>query len=342
MTELACPKCGKKAGTFYGNLCRECYIESKTLIECPMVVYSRICPVCGSFFRKGKWAVEKDEIEGILRCIKDELVVDTQYLDLKLIPRKLDYSRYGVHMEGKAGSEGVHAAKDTEVRINWETCQTCSRISGGYFEGIVQIRADKRIPTQEELKKCRGMAQEMAASSQAKGDRLAFIAKIQELPEGIDLYVGSAKLGKQICRMLADAFGGGFKESPKLVGQKNGIDLYRITYALRLPEFVRGDIISVGDRVIEVKSCGKQVSGIDLETGRRFIENFNGLMQVKKLGRSTDTVPAVLVADEGTTIQVMDPDTYESVTIRRPEFLKTEPGNEVKIIKTGKGIYVVP
>jgi nonsense-mediated mRNA decay protein 3 len=249
-----------------------------------------------------------------------------------------------VHVKAKANIEGVptEAALDTEVRISWETCDTCSRISGGYFEGIVQIRADKRLPTQEELDRCREIAQDVAARSREKGERLAFIAKVVELDEGIDIYVGLSKLGKQICRTITDAFGGRFSESPKLVGQKNGEDLYRITFAIRLPEFVRGDIISADDTVVEVQSCGKHVSGIDLETGRRFIENFNDLMDIKKLGRRQDAIPAVLVAEEDKVIQVLDPETYETVTVKRPEFLSAEPGSEIRIVKTVKGIYVLP
>jgi len=72
------------------------------------------------------------------------------------------------------------------------------------------------------------------------------------------------------------------------------------------------------------------------------MENFNDLIDVKKLGRKQDAVPAVLVADEEKTIQVLDPETYETITIKRPEFLSTEQGNEVKIVKTAKGIFVVP
>ncbi|KAB2948105.1 MAG: hypothetical protein MPEBLZ_02707 [Candidatus Methanoperedens nitroreducens] len=84
------------------------------------------------------------------------------------------------------------------------------------------------------------------------------------------------------------------------------------------------------------------MSAFDLETGKRFMENFNDLIVVKKLSRRLDAIPAVLVADEESTIQVMDPETYESVTIKRPEFLSVELGNEVNIVKTAKGIYVVP
>jgi nonsense-mediated mRNA decay protein 3 len=105
---------------------------------------------------------------------------------------------------------------------------------------------------------------------------------------------------------------------------------------------VRGDIISVDGTVIEVQGCGKHVSGIDLETGKRFMENFNDLMDVKKLSRRDYAVSAVLVADEGKTIQVLDPQTYETVTVKRPEFLSVGPGNEIKIVNTEKGIFVLP
>jgi len=84
------------------------------------------------------------------------------------------------------------------------------------------------------------------------------------------------------------------------------------------------------------------ISGIDLETGKRFMENFNDLMDVKKVSRRDDSVSAVLVADEGKTIHVLDPHTYETVTVKRPEFLSVEPGNEIKIVKTEKGIFVLP
>jgi nonsense-mediated mRNA decay protein 3 len=347
MTTLFCPKCGKDTDIFYDNVCRQCFIGDKKLIECPVVLYSKICPKCGSVFKKGKWSLkEEDESETIVDCVKGALKLDKQArnIELTLSPKQLDYSRYSVHIEAKAEIKGapIHASQDTEVRISWETCDTCSRISGGYFEGIVQIRAERRVPTKEELESCKNIAEDVAIRAQEKGDRLAFIAKTEELGEGADLYVGSIKLGKQICRAIIEVFGGKFSESPKLVGQKNGEDLYRITFALRLPEFVRGDIISVDDKVIEVQSCGKHVSGIDLETGKRFIENFNYLIDIKKLCRRQDAVSAVLIADEGKTIQVMDPDTFETVTIKRPEFLGAEPGNEIRIVKTAKGIFVVP
>jgi len=346
MVKSFCPKCGKDADVFYENVCMECFLGNITLLICPDVLYSRICPSCGSVYKKGKWLSREDEAETIIEMVKESLKPDRQAknLELKLSPKQIDYSRYNIHVDATAEIKGVPAVAsiDTQMRINWETCDTCSRISGGYFEGIVQIRADNRLPSKEELKRCSLIAEEVAARSREKGERLAFISKAVDLEEGIDFYVGVMKLGKQICKAIIEVFGGKFTESPKLVGQKNGVDLYRITFAMRLPEFVRGDIISVDDTVIEVQSCGKHVSGIELVSGKRYIENFDNLMGVKKLSRRSDAVLAILIADEGKTIQMMDPDTYETVTIKRPEFLKAEPGNEIKVVKTSKGMFVVP
>lgn len=346
MSSLFCPKCGNETEDFHDNVCSSCFIGNKVLIESPDVAYAQICPGCGAVFKRGKWSLKEDEATTVIDCVKDTLSINKEAANivLDLSPKQLDYSRYKVHLDAHADIRGVpiEYSKDIEVRINWISCETCSRISGGYFEGIVQIRADKRIPTADELMKCREIAENVAARSKEKGDRLAYIAKTENLEEGLDLYVGLMKLGKQICRAIIDNFGGKFSESPKLVGQKNGVDLYRITYALRLPEFVRGDIIFADDRVIEVQGCGKHVSGIDIETGKRFLENFNDILEIRKIGKKEDAVTAVLVSDEGNTIQVLDPETYDSIVLKRPEFLSAEPGSEIKVIKTSKGLFVVP
>ncbi len=345
MQQLFCPKCGKEIENSSYNLCRECFTGQKILVQCPEVIRLQICPTCGSLYKKGKWHIQKEEEKAIQEFVKDSLIIKEEALQprISLRSERLDYSRYRVHIDASAEIAGIPIVSGlgTEVRISWQTCDTCSRISGGYFEGIVQVRASKRLPAVEELKRCIEIAEEVAARSFDKGDRLAFIAKTIWCNEGIDLYAGSTKLGKQICRAIVEVFSGDISESPKLVGQKNGENVYRITFALRLPEFVRGDIIYTEGKIIEVQSCGKHLSGIDLETGRRFIEKFKDLTEIKKMGKKQDAVKAVIVADEKKTVLILDPDTYETVTLKRPEFLMQEPGDEICIIKTQKGIFAV-
>lgn len=346
MTNQFCPKCGKETDEFCGKVCKECFVEKQVLMECPLVIPIKTCPTCGSFLRKGKWLFSEDAVENILNCVRDSITIEPQAenVELFLTPKKLHESMYHVGIEMKADINGVEieAETKTEVRVRKESCLTCNRIAGGYFEGIVQLRAEKRLPTKDELKKGRKIAHDLAGRSQDKGDRLAFISKTLTLDEGIDFYVGSTKLGTQICRAVIEVFGGKYTESPSLVGQKDGVDVYRVTFALRLPEFVRGDIVSVNDRVIEVQIFGKHVRGIDLETGKKIMEPADRIGDIIKLGSASDAVLTVLVTDEGSTIQVLDPETYESVTIKKPEYLSDKAGSEINIIKTKKGIFVLP
>ncbi len=345
MNRLFCPKCGNPTDIFYDNVCRECFVKNKKLMHLPMVVHAKICPTCGSFFRKGRWEFKENEKEVIVDYVKDSLQIDrkAEKLQLKFHTQKSDHY-YMVRVSARAEINGIEIKQccDTEVRVDLESCDTCSRIAGGYFEGIVQIRADKRIPSHEELEKCKSIAYDVAEKLKEKGNRLAFISKTVKLSEGIDLYVGEAKLGKQICKAIANALGGEFTQSPKLVGRKDGVEVYRITFALRLPEFMRGDIISIGDKVVEVISLKKHIKGVDLDTGKRFVEKYDHLMHAKKLGSRGDAISAVLVSDEGNTIQVLDPYTYETVTLKKPGFIKAKAGEQIKVIKTKKGLYVLP
>jgi len=92
----------------------------------------------------------------VRECVNESLKIDDEADDLKLTitPKFLDYSRYRVHVDASAKIKDapIESSLDTEMRISWETCDTCSRISGGYFEGIVQIRADNASRRVKNLK----------------------------------------------------------------------------------------------------------------------------------------------------------------------------------------------
>lgn len=341
-----CPKCGKDTDVLFENVCRECFLKTHKLIDCPLVIHIKTCPTCGSFFRKGKWAFSNNETKNVLDSVRDEISIDkkAKNVEIFLTPNKLDKSIYRVGIGVTAEINGIAITEETEleVRVGKEACDACSRIAGGYFEGIVQVRAENRLPTKEELTRSENIARKLAGRYQDKGDRLSFISRTVELDEGIDIYVSSTKLGKQVCNAVIEVFGGKFSESPSLIGQKDGVEIYRVTFSLRLPEFVRGDIVSVNDTVIKVQNFGKHLRGIDLETGKKITEPADRIGKIIKLGSVNDAVSSVLVADEGDTVQVLDPETYESITIRKPEFLDVKAGNDINVVKTEKGIFILP
>ena len=61
-----------------------------------------------------------------------------------------------------------------------------------------------------------------------------------------------------------------------------------------------------------------------------------------RLGSRADAVTAVLVAIEADMVQVLDPETYETVLLKKPAFLHADAGSDVCVIKTAEGLFLLP
>jgi nonsense-mediated mRNA decay protein 3 len=345
MNSTVCPKCGKETAKLLGTVCKDCFFEQFRLAELPLVLHAKMCSKCNAHFDRGKWANIGNTEDVVTRCVEDALFVhrDAEDIDITIEPRQLTPYMYRVHVEVDAGimGEPVHQELDTEVRITREACDMCSRMSGGYFEGIIQVRATSRVPTGDEKRQCIAIAKNVVRQMQKKGDRLAFITESIDLKEGTDLYIGSNNTSRQICRAIEEEIGGSFSESPSLFGQKDGKELYRITFSMRLPEFMPGDIIHFRDRIIEVTNSARRINGIDLSNGSRFNALPDEMKGAIRIARRSDAVPAVLVAIEDNDIMVLDPVTYKTVTIKKPLFLTAEAGDEIAVLRSEYGLFAL-
>ncbi len=97
-------------------------------------------------------------------------------------------------------------------------CQDCGRRSGGYHEAIIQLRGNSTRINQ--------LAQALLRELEA----ITFVTKVIEKKEGVDLQVGSKRaaidvMSKRHFETIT---------SNKLVGEKNGKQLYRKTICVRL------------------------------------------------------------------------------------------------------------
>ena len=345
MNSVICPKCGKECEKLFGSVCKACFLENFKLIDLPLVLHIRICGRCGAYFHKNRWESLGSLDEVVLRAVEDAIFVhnEAEGVELDLEPRELTPYIYSVKVKVDAfvKGESIHAEAETEVRILRTACDMCSRESGGYFEAIIQLRAAGRLPAEEEIKQCMALVREVLGSMKKKGDRLAFISNTDVLKEGLDLYMGSVNASRQICRIISSELGGNFAESPTLVGMKDGKDLYRITFSMRLPEFRPGDIIRFREKVLEIKSSGKKVSGIFLEDGARFTSTSEELKGAEKISRVEEAGFAVLVSVEPNAILVLDPWTYETVVLKKPLSFAAEAGSEIPVIKTSYGLFAL-
>lgn len=349
MNLITCPKCGEDCDRLFGNVCRACFFKNFKLIEVPLVLHLRICSRCGAYYRKNHWEKMGSLEEVVLKTVEDALSIHemAENIELYLEPRNITPYRFMVRAEVKATvmGEPVYSKSEVEaeVRVKREACDMCSREAGGYFEAIIQIRANGRYPTEDEKKRSMEIAGEVVRQMKKKGDRMAFITHELEIKEGLDFYMGSMNASKHICRQLSSELGGSFSESPSLVGMKDGKDVYRITYSMRLPEFRPGDVVYFREKVIEIKSSSKKINGLDLTNGgSRFIAKAEEFKGAEKLARTEDAVQAVLISIEENAILVLDPETYETVTVRKPASFTAEAGSEIKVLKTSYGLFALP
>ena len=117
--------------------------------------------------------------------------------------------------------EGKETTREVKYKIEIEktVCPSCSRLSGNYYEAILQLRGDpyKVLLLKESVEK--------ALARKGVG-----ITKAVKLKEGIDLYITSSKALLELVRER----GYKVKLSRKLHGLKEGKRVYRLTIALRV------------------------------------------------------------------------------------------------------------
>jgi len=231
-----CPQCGKITDDLIDSLCRECFMRAIRLIEPEaMKVSVSMCRNCGAYFRGGETRISIEDAvvhkvtREIRRRYRDRL--GSCVVEVKRIVKDNVRRRAIVTVSVIAEIRGVTVEQtgEIEVDIKTGTCDRCSRIAGGYYAAIVQIRAQNRFPADDEL----ATAVEIAQSSLSGDD---FVSRQRLLKEGLDIYVSSMECGRRISRAIVKRLGGKFTESQRLYGRKDGRNIYRASFVVRLPE----------------------------------------------------------------------------------------------------------
>ena len=231
-----CPQCGKITDDLIDSLCRECFMRAIRLIEPEaMKVSVSMCRNCGAYFRGGETRISIEDAvvhkvtREIRRRYRDRLescVVEVNRIVKDSVRRRAIAT---VSVMAEIRGVTVEQTGEIEVDIKTGTCDRCSRIAGGYYAAIVQIRAQNRFPADDEL----ATAVEIAQSSLSGDD---FVSRQRLLKEGLDIYVSSMECGRRISRAIVKRLGGKFTESQRLYGRKDGRNIYRASFVVRLPE----------------------------------------------------------------------------------------------------------
>jgi nonsense-mediated mRNA decay protein 3 len=338
---MFCVVCGKETplDELRGGVCASCYLEKNVLASLKEHVDLEVCVHCharkrGEVWMEGHGRLEPIVEDAVREAVQWAKVVERPRSQIEIVPE--DERNFTVLVRASGVAEGVpfESALRTRSRVKNATCVRCSRIQGGYYEAIVQIRATKRAIAPAEMRALKLLSSRFIERVVSEGDRNAFVLRDEEIDRGLDVYMGTTNAGRMLAKQIAQEFGGKVTEHAKTVGQKDGLDLVRMTFAVRLPEYKAGDVVLVGDggEPAQITSVGaKTVQALDLRTGRlRHVER--DAVDRAVVLRSEDAMDAVVVADLGAELQLLDPVTYRTVTVLRPEGAD-DVGETVKVLR---------
>jgi 60S ribosomal export protein NMD3 len=237
-----CVLCGRTDRPLEEGVCAECFARTHALVgvaDHPRVV---LCPSCGArlvgshWERRGAspmlssedlmpWLRPRPEV-GIRRAAWEETGRNPLVREMR--------ARIGVRFRGSEREVAV----EFPVQVEHRTCPDCSRRSGHYYTALLQLRGPEgrsiapRIQREERVRLQRLWQH---ALPEARAEWRRALSWEEERPEGWDVYFVDTVAARGLARWLKTRLGGRLSESPTLYGRKDGRDLYRVTFCLRVP-----------------------------------------------------------------------------------------------------------
>ncbi|AAG20548.1 MULTISPECIES: 60S ribosomal export protein NMD3 [Halobacterium] len=357
-----CPECGDPVDSVGGDgatrreqsLCDSCYFAAFDLVDAPDTIEVMVCARCGAVHRGNRWVdIGADDYVDVAVAETTEALgvhLEAEDVDWEVRPEKLDDNTVRMHATFTGVVRDTHRTEQVAVtvKVSRQTCQRCGRIAGESYASTVQVRAVGRDPTSEETDRAAELAHRIVADMEATGDREAFVTEIGDAESGTDIKLSTTKIGLKLARKLVEEFGGDFEDHETLITEDDdGNEVYRVTYAVRLPEFVPGDVVDIaaddGGPVL-VQSNHGNLKGVRVTTGEPYEASFEDgdSPDARKLGAVADATEATVVTvEDDAAIQILDPDTYEAQTVARPDYVDPD-ASTVPALKSRAGLHVLP
>ena len=330
-----CPRCGAPSN---GGLCPQCRAADTRLLACEPRVTAVYCPVCNSQKHGKTWfdlRTPREDLIAELAVSAISIHEDAKDVRVTVRSEETGPNRTTCTVEVEATLYSVPVHETCEVEILWqkETCDRCSRISGGYYEGIVQVRATDRKINSYERDVAVSIAEQSEESLQQAGERLSFISELENSKDGVDITVGSQHLGQEIARMITGALGGRYTTHPKLVGEKDGKALYRITYSIRLPYYQKGDVVVSRGDYFEVREIERQqrLRVFDLQTG--VARTLTEAEVERRIGNVREAESALVVFTQPDVVGLMDPRTYVTRELDAVSWTFPVEGQPIRVLR---------
>lgn len=317
---MFCVECGKQE-IYKNGICLSCYIKNSHFTGGPEIIDIIACSMCSGFKHKNNWFDESLE-QAIRRHVKEvftfsneikEITIDLSYDDSKKVIECL------IDISGLIHNSSISEKHTVTVRIKKTVCDVCSKQSGGYYEAVLQIRAENRTPSENELALIDETVERVVQEFQQKGNRTLFISDTAKERGGIDYYISEKGSAYSIAKKIQERFGGVIKQSSTNIGMKDSRQVYRMTYLIRLPSYRVGDFIEYNNSFFYITSIRSvKVHLLELSSWSEQVIDGKNLQKVRVIGGSERIKEMILVSQSDDEVQLMDPKNYKIFDIKKP------------------------
>ena len=344
---MFCPECGSSDKEMIGNICIDCFLKDYQFLKIPENIKITVCKHCNAKYYQGKW-IDEDipEEEIIYRTLEDNIEIDDmiedEIIDLEIVQMRGTIAECTIDAIGEFKGRELREHYNTNVQIKNSTCPTCSKRNSGYYEIVIQLRADERELKPEEIQKADEIIYNVL-NKQFKKDKLAYLHERAVLKEGIDYYIGSYKSGKKVLNGLKNHFGGTSKESPRLISEdkSTGKRLYRIWVSLRLPKFQIGDIIEFEDKIGQIIDFNADKTlASNNKTCEKFSFSWAKNDNVRIIEKKEDIQKTSVISKSPSNLEILNPDDYSAYDIDMlEEYRDFNIGDEIEVVKVDEIFY---
>jgi len=343
---MICVECGKESEIINNGLCLDCYIKSNRFTKGPDFFNIIKCSNCNSYKFKNKWETQSlNEIinKVILQNFKISDELNKTEIMTHIIDDKNQYKKQvEVKITGLISNLKIIEKQIIQINIKKEICETCSKQFGGYHEAIIQIRADKRNLTLEEIEGIYTFVLDYIKNLQSKGNRNIFIADFEKKESGITFFLSDNSISLSIIKKIQEIYAGDIKRSSKNIGMKDSKQIYRMTYLLRLYPFTEGEILSKKEKYFYVKKISKnKIHLVDLEQWNENIFDVKELNNFVIKGGNEVVKNMIFVSQNPDEVQIMDQNNFNIYVIKKPKKILFD-NDMIKIIQIQEKIFLFP
>ena len=341
---MFCVECGKETKIFKEGTCLECYLKTHSFTSGPKALDLPICTHCNSYKYKNTWLSET-LTDVLKKLIKSNFKINR---NLKKIDINTDCkeTKQGlvckVYICGFIDDVEITEEHDLLVHLKRTVCDVCSKQFGGYHESIVQIRADKRKLSKEELDNIENIIFTLIENLQAKGNRALFITDAGMEHGGLDFYLSDKNTGLIVAKKIQEQYGGEIKQSAKNIGMKDSRQIYRVTYLIRIPSFKKHDFIKFNKLHYYIESIhGNKIKIINLKNWEETNTDNKILQKSSILGGKEQIKEMILISQTKNEVQLMDEKSYKTITLKKPKHIEFE-AEKVKVIQINDQLFLFP